>query len=216
MPQPNHPLSAIHRQYPYNSTSKLSFTFPEIPTFTKKKSMKRIIAFACFSFVTMVSQAQEATTDPRDGNNDVKINVLYGVLETLELEYERIINDNAGVGMAVNYWFNDDSDLSFMAIPYFRFYPSEKHHGAGFFIEANLGVIGSKNFDYTYDGTGIETRTEKDLVSMGAGVAVGGKFMSKSGFFGEVFGGVGREFNDESYIEVYPRAGITLGKRFGQ
>jgi hypothetical protein len=176
--------------------------------------MKRIIAIACLSIATLASNAQEVTTDPRDGNNDVKINVLYGVLEALELEYERIVNDNVGVGMAANYWFNDDSDLNFIVLPYFRFYPSEKHHGAGFFIEANLAVVGSKYYDY--DLLSSYSEGEKDIVSMGAGVAVGGKFMSKSGFFGEVFGGVGREFNDESYVEVYPRAGITLGKRFGR
>ncbi len=174
--------------------------------------MKRILTIVALLIATLSGIAQDA--DPRDGNNDLKINVLYGVLETLELEYERILNDNVGVGLAASYWFGDISDLNFIIIPYFRFYPSEKLHGSGFFIEANLAVVGSRNFDYDYHSFGFETQTEKDIVSMGAGVAVGGKFLSKSGFFGEVFGGVGREFNDESYIEVYPRAGITLGRRF--
>ncbi len=166
----------------------------------------------CTCMAISISASAQETSDPRQGNNDLKINVLYGVLEALELEYERILNDNTGVGLAASYWFNEDSDLNFITIPYFRFYPSDKYHGSGFFIEGNLAVIGSTDYVDYYDGL-YYSYEEENVVNMGAGVAVGGKFMSKSGFFGEVFGGVGRVFG-ESYIEVYPRAGITLGRRF--
>jgi len=51
-------------------------------------------------------------------------------------------------------------------------------------------------------------------LSYGFGVAVGGKFVSKTGLFGEIYGGIGREFLDESFIEVYPRVGLNFGYRF--
>lgn len=179
--------------------------------------MKYIAAIAFSCLASFSAQAQEAATDRRNGNNDLKINVFYGVLEVLELEYERIINDNVGVGLAANYWFADNSEFEFMALPYFRFYPSEVLHGAGFFIEANLAIVGAEEYNYTYEPSNNTFNEDSSIgVNMGAGVAAGGKFVSKSGFFGEVTAGVGRVFNDESYVEYYPRLGISFGKRFGR
>lgn len=45
------------------------------------------------------------------------------------------------------------------------------------------------------------------------GIAAGGKFLTKNGFVGEIYGGVGRLFGN-SNVEAYPRGGITIGKRF--
>jgi hypothetical protein len=181
----------------------------------KNEPMKTIAAIAIISITALSVQAQEATPDRRNGNNDLKLNVFYGVLEALELEYERILNDNVGVGLAANYWFDDNTEFKFMALPYFRFYPSEVLHGAGFFIEANLAVVGMEEYTWQPYNYGYDENPTVN-VNMGAGVAAGGKFVSKSGFFGEVTAGIGRVFNDESYAEYYPRLGISFGKRFGR
>ena len=49
--------------------------------------------------------------------------------------------------------------------------------------------------------------------NFGLGAAAGAKFLTKNGFVGEIYVGAGRLFGS-SDIEVYPRAGITIGKRF--
>ena len=50
------------------------------------------------------------------------------------------------------------------------------------------------------------------------GVSVGGKWVTKSGFVAEIFGGIGRNIlnNDDSSdpIKVAGRVGISIGKRF--
>ena len=45
--------------------------------------------------------------------------------------------------------------------------------------------------------------------------AAGGKFLTRNGFLGEAYLGVGRSFGRNSNNnEAYPRVGITIGKRF--
>jgi len=51
--------------------------------------------------------------------------------------------------------------------------------------------------------------------NFGLGAAVGAKFLTKNGFTGEVYGGVGRFLGNNRSIEAYPRIGITL-KDFNQ
>ena len=50
-------------------------------------------------------------------------------------------------------------------------------------------------------------------LGLGLGAAAGAKFLTKNNLIGEVYGGVGRVFGDNS-LGAYPRFGITLGKRF--
>lgn len=176
--------------------------------------MKATILSIFFAFVyTLNVSAQESFTSGNEGNNELKVNLFYVVLETVELDYERILNQNFSVGLAANYWFNDNSDYNFMALPYFRFYPSDKLRASGFFIEGNMAVIGYDQFTGGWRD-GIYTEEWDSRVGFGGGIAAGGKFMSKSGFFGEVFGGVGRIFHDLNFPDIYPRAGISIGKRF--
>jgi hypothetical protein len=98
-------------------------------------------------------------------------------------------------------------------LPYFRFYPSERQKAEGFFLEANTGVIFSEEDVFEYF-PGNSLITGENRTGFGLGVAIGGKFISKRGLFGEVLGGLGREFNDETSIEIYPRVGINFGFRF--
>jgi hypothetical protein len=175
----------------------------------KATLLSTLIAFFCLYNV----QSQDAYPVGSEGNNELKINLLYVVLEAVELDYERILNQDVSVGLSANYWFAEYSDFNFMAIPYFRFYPAEKLRASGFFIEGNMALIGYDSYESIYRN-GYWTGEEKARVSIGAGIAVGGKFISKSGFFGEVFGGLGRIFDDENYLELYPRVGISIGKRF--
>ncbi len=175
--------------------------------------MKAIFLSAFFAFVyTLNVSAQESLPPGSEGNNELKINLLYIVLETIELEYERILNHNFSLGLAANYYFASTASYNFMALPYFRFYLSEKLRASGFFVEGNTTVLGYEQFTGGWsDGVYIEEWDSR--LGFGGGIAAGGKFISKGGFVGEVFAGAGRMFSQD-YTDFYLRAGISIGKRF--
>ena len=75
-----------------------------------------------------------------------------------------------------------------------------------------------KDFYYDYDySTGYGN--EKNIMEFSLGVAVGGKWVTKSGFVTEIFGGIGRNIlnnDNDSYdpIKIAGRVGVSIGKRF--
>jgi hypothetical protein len=161
----------------------------------------------------MINQEEEMINRRELGQTEIKFNMGTALFELIELSYERILNGDAGVGISTAYSFAESSEFRGMILPYFRFYPSERQKAEGFFLEANTGVIFSEEDVFEYF-PGNSLNTSENRTGFGLGVAIGGKFISKRGLFGEVLGGLGREFNDETSIEIYPRVGINFGFRF--
>jgi hypothetical protein len=178
--------------------------------------MKQLLTLLLlFTLSTSFSQSETEAKDRRHGINEIKFNAGTALFELLELSYERILNNDMGVGLSASYLIMEDLNYSGSILPYFRFYPSEKQVASGFFLEANTGVIFSENESNSFiDVNGIVFNEPESYTSFGFGVAIGGKFVSKTGLFGEIFAGIGREFLDESIIEVYPRLGLNFGFRF--
>ena len=127
-----------------------------------------------------------------------------------ELSYERLISDNSSVGASVAFSLDkkEDMDLRFSFTPCYRMFFGQKK-AAGFFIEANSIIV--KYVDTIYYNE--STNTYETKTGFGLGAAAGAKFLTKNNLIGEVYGGVGRVFGDNS-LGAYPRFGITLGKRF--
>jgi len=153
-------------------------------------------------------------------NNEIKVNLLTSVVGLPELNYERFLANNMGVGLAVAVSVDKIASMSlrYMALPYYRLYFGSKK-ASGFFIEANTALVRQKErtYDLSYDNinntyyyTNIRIRS---TTNFGFGVATGFKFLSKNGFVGEVYLGGGRLFGDP-IDDAYPRLGISLGKRF--
>jgi len=163
------------------------------------KKLITILAVICSSLAFSQSE-----------NNEFKVNILYTAIGMPELSYERLISDNSSVGASLAFSLDkkEDMDLRLSFTPYYRMFFGQKK-AAGFFIEANSIVINYVDTIY-FDGTSskYETRT-----GFGLGAAAGAKFLTKNNLIGEVYGGVGRVFGDNS-LGAYPRFGITLGKRF--
>lgn len=164
--------------------------------------MKKLITtFAIFCSTLAFSQSE---------NNEFKVNILYTAIGMPELSYERLISDNSSFGASVAFSLDkkEDMDLRFSFTPYYRMFFGQKK-AAGFFIEANSIVLNYVDTIY-FDGTSskYETRT-----GFGLGAAAGAKFLTKNNLIGEVYGGLGRVFGDNS-LGAYPRFGISLGKRF--
>lgn len=168
-------------------------------------------------------QAQDLLREGR--LNEVKTNVPSDIAGTLDLSYERVLLEDLAVGASLQYAWDDvnifDLDNAFMVLPYARWFfwkhrGQDRYPGAGFFIEVNSGLFGGTKDPMTMDGADIKLKGEQ-ITGWGLGLALGWKWISKSGFVGEVYSGAGRNFlssSDEVGIGAYLRMGVSLGYRF--
>lgn len=196
--------------------------------------MKKLLLLGLLVVYTLVVSAQTDSLSKsiqkksevigHGGNNELKLNLLMTVIGVPEITYERLIGDNMGLGATVGISLDDNIDYRFAIMPHFRLYFGNKKAN-GFFIEGNAALLGTRSeiYDYLessyyppggYYHGGYYSRNGKTSTNFGLGAAVGGKFLTRNGFLGEAFLGVGRVFGERRYIEEYPRIGITIGKRF--
>jgi len=190
--------------------------------------MKKILLLALLSICSIISQAQQtdsvktsiqknAEAMGHGGNNELKINLLFTVIGMPEISYERILADNMGVGVSVFVGLDNSLDYKFGFTPHYRLYFGAKK-ASGFFIEGNASVLTMRDYyynsaaSYPYGSYGERTT----YTNLGLGAAAGAKFLTRNGFLGEAYLGVGRVFGDGSGYneETIPRVGITIGKRF--
>lgn len=150
----------------------------------------------------------ETTSKFSSSQNEVKFNVLTGLLSLPEISYERILNEKSSVGLSVGFGVNkEDLDLDFFLLPYYRFFFEQKKNTAGFFIEGNL--------IYFKETSKFQQEIE-DLpkIGFGVGAAIGYKLLDNNGLAIDLTAGLGKNFNDKKYLSPYfPRIGISIGKR---
>ena len=160
------------------------------------------------------------------GKNEFKLNLLYLIEGTAEVTYEHLAGERLGLGVS-SYavlrkggmkFFGDTHPWNFSIHPFGRLYFG-KPRGKGFFLEANL-MIGADT--QALADTGYRENTEWGF---GFGMAYGGKWVLGNNWIAEVYVGVGYTnlwdipdeaslFGDLFDLWVYPRFGVTLGKRF--
>jgi len=194
--------------------------------------MKKVLLTGLILICTLASYAQQSDTLKNSiqkkaeamghgGNNELKINLLLTVIGMPEISYERIVEDNMGVGLSVFAGLDDSQEYNWGLIPHYRLYFGAKK-ASGFFIEGNAAIINFRDYYYyihpaiDYAPGYLPPPTKTSTTSFGLGAAAGAKFLTRNGFLGEAYLGVGRTFgeNSSSSIEAYPRIGITIGKRF--
>jgi len=181
--------------------------------------MKKILITGIVMLSCLCINAQEtnAVEFPR---NEFKGNALFLILGSFELTYERLLNEESGVGISVTAPFiRDDWDLNFAITPYYRYYFGNKP-AAGFFAEG-FGMLNnfrdySANFIGNWD-TGFWEYNRKNRTDFALGVGIGGKWITRRGVLLEINAGVGRNLFggglDGDY-EIVGRGGITVGYRF--
>jgi len=178
-----------------------------------KKSYLVLLIAVLFS-MSVFSQENIENKSASENFNEVKINGLYLVLGAFDLTYERTISQESAFGVNVFLPFDDDinDDINYYISPYYRFYFGKKY-AAGFFVEG-FGMLNSTN-DYNYlDGS--NSSNKENITDFALGIGLGGKWITKSGFIGELNLGFGRNlFNSDRYdYEIIGKVGITLGYRF--
>lgn len=178
----------------------------------KKIEILSFVIIALAITMQTAVKAQEASKAPK---SELKTNLFGAVMALPEISYERLLENNTSVGLAIGFGLGNDDDFSrykFLAIPHYRVYFG-KNDIAGFFIEANAGLASVRETaDYWIGMTTVEYEfTRRDF---GLGGAIGAKFLTRNGLLGEIFAGAGRFIGENRSVEAYPRLGVTVGKRF--
>jgi hypothetical protein len=156
--------------------------------------------------------------------NELKINTVMLIAGAFEVTYERLLDDESGVGVALFASFDDDIDTKFSVTPYYRFYFGKKP-ASGFFVEGfgmlnTYEIEGYNRYDYN-TGVLINVVPDEKLTDFALGFGVGSKWVTKKGFLFEINVGVGRNLfnnsNNEDYYDDYQivgRGGFSIGYRF--
>jgi len=176
--------------------------------------MKKIIVLAgLFVFAFGYSQESEKVTFPK---NEIKGNALFLVAGAVEVTYERLLNEESGIGVSLFVPYVNDVNQNFNLTTYYRFYFGKKP-AAGFFVEG-FGMLNSYSENYyMYDSNFTEVKIDGDnITDFALGFGLGAKWVTKRGFVFEINGGIGRNlFNSsDADYEIVGRGGITLGYRF--
>lgn len=175
--------------------------------------MKYFIFFALLLIGPIVGLYAQEDTLEYSGDNELKINAAYLLGGFVEITYERILSEDSAIGLAVDFALDKNIDYRFGIIPHYRLYFGKKR-AAGFFAEGNAAFYSACAFCSTSDfsPTTYDSSTE---FGAGLGLALGGKFITTKGWTAELFLGIGRNFvNNDLLDDVYPRAGLSIGKRF--
>lgn len=167
----------------------------------------RILITAILICGAIFASAQETSTFPK---NEIKTNLLNDLFRIVTLNYERLLNEESGIGLNLAVIAIEDSDANLTISPYYRLYFGNKP-AAGFYVEGTGTFI-------TYKSSIIDG---DDGITGGIGLAAGTKLLTKKGWVFEVFGGLTRVFldsdifgNDGGSGFAYPRLGLSIGKRF--
>jgi hypothetical protein len=174
-------------------------------------------------FIVIASFTIQAQEEPFL-KNEIRINAFNLLMfKSLDLSYERALNDESSVGINTmfsldgNSRFNKDAPYyyeGFTLTPYYRLYFGKKNN-AGFFAEGFI-MLASGQYDYyhyeTFESYDYQLHNFTDLA---VGFSIGVKFLSKRNFVGNIHAGVGRYFIEDEYApSVVGRFSVSFGWRF--
>lgn len=147
--------------------------------------------------------------------NELKLNAILLVAGSFDVTYERLINEESGVGISAQVALTSEFDVNFAITPYYRFYFGKKP-AAGFFAEG-FGMLNQVD-DFVYVDENDFNGESKTITDFAFGIGVGSKWITKRGVLFEINAGVGRnlfsEYNSDRDYEFIGRFGITVGYRF--
>jgi hypothetical protein len=187
--------------------------------------MKKIYILSALLLASAPLSAQEVSEDQgkaMNGKNEIRLDALELIVAgNLEVDYEYIINQYSGAGIAVAVNLEDgyqSDDLRWAVTPFYRQYIFNKNGfpARGLFAEGSLSLGQYHHYNYDYNA---ETMTYYDLdrntTRFGAGIALGYKFVSRSRFLLELSIAAGRFLGGDQYADdIYFRGGLLIGYRF--
>lgn len=173
------------------------------------------LAIALLLAFTTAAVAQEPETGIMGRRHEVKagaVKLLAGAI--LEGTYEYIQNRDFTFGASLLYNFDRDNEYpeDISITPFARFYFQEtKEYGAkGFFVEGFAKYTHGRDI---YENSSISVEEEYDTGALG--LALGKKWMNRTGFVFEILAGAGRNLGgSDAAPDVVFRGDLFLGYRF--
>lgn len=184
-----------------------------------------ITALVAITFcATTFAQEEDNENNPvLDRKHELRIDALEAIaIPTLEINYEYVISKYSGAGAALSINLSNDNDIEygqkFAFTPFYRqYFLNKKEYGArGLFVEGMMQMAAGEyeNFEFI-PGTDSSIVTKEDWFNVGAGLAVGQKWVSNNGFVFELSIGGGRYFaGGENQPGGFVRGGVLVGYRF--
>lgn len=173
----------------------------------------RKLFFTFFTIgIILIVKAQETTEV--DKLNELKVDAFDAiVLTTLDVSYERALNDDMGLGISFLANFKKENGYyeSFAITPFYRFYflNNEDFGTKGYFVEAfsKFATGDTDIFDFN--------NKEKKYFDIGLGLGFGRKWIHNNNFLFETSFGIGRNLGlSENSPSITFRGGFSLGFRF--
>jgi hypothetical protein len=189
-------------------------------------------------FSTIICFAQQK----KEAKNEVRIQLIESLYRANPaMSYERILTNLSSAGVYIKYHidnnlidYEDESDylIKNMVMPYYRIYfNNKKGSSTGTFIEGNCAFYSlnvKDNLDYWehFNDNNENNYFKEKNINIGIGFAFGRKWKTKSNWIVEFNLGFGRNLsynkfnyyyrtsNNQDVIMFYPRAGLSVGKRF--
>lgn len=159
--------------------------------------MKKLFFASSLLMVALNLNAQDTQPQENQTNfNEVKLNGLYLVIGAFDVAYERTINEESAFGVDLFLPFDNDIDINYYVSPYYRFYFGKKY-AAGFFVEG-FGMLNS--IDYERFNSSLSSFEDENVTDFALGIGLGGKWITKSGFIGELNLGIGRNLFENVVI----------------
>lgn len=177
------------------------------------KKVLFIALMACFVGVTGSLKAQ----------NVLKINILSPIVKTINLSYERALNENSSFQLGFFYtgWSNDLTKFSGFGItPEYRFYLSDTPAPAGVYVAP---FVRYQKFNISDKDV---SNSEADFSAFGGGVVIGKQwvfkekitldlFLGPAYYSGKVSGQSGdSNFDTDAFDGFGLRTGINFGFKF--
>ena len=153
--------------------------------------------------------------------NELSFNLMSAVfLSHPEITYERVFREDMSFGVSVGLLTGNSNarePIVFNLTPYFRWFfggnrTSMNKPGAGFFVEAHGAILYRERTVWNpgFGGNWGHHSTENQF-GAGIGMGIGWKFVSANNWASEILLGMGRGSVTDW---VYPRVGVSIGRRF--
>lgn len=167
-----------------------------------------------------------AQTEKSDSASERRNDVLISPIELiasplLNISYERLIAENMGIGVNGMFYFKDKKeyyDSGFSQIsPFYRMYFGKKF-ASGFFVEGFVPITSTKEYYTVYysDETSYSFKNEEEKrTTVGIGIGLGGKWVTRNNIVFEVSGGIARRFGSDKNTYYYDNDNLTAKGMLG-
>jgi hypothetical protein len=182
--------------------------------------MRKLISTTILSLTVSLAFTQKSSSEfDFTKKNEIRLSLTNAIAGLPEINYERVLEDNMGVGIAASVSIENPENMimRWQMIPHYRLYFGKKQ-ASGFFIEGNMAIIGQRDkysvprYSSMLDSLYFSDYDDR-AITVGFGAAIGVKLTTRNNYVGEIFAGGGRLFGN-ALTDGYARVGILLGKRF--